>query len=195
MDYKGAIDYMLERLGTELPDTLNYHSLDHTLDVMNAASLIGTAEGISNGERELLLTAATYHDCGFLVTYDKHEEASCVIAGECLPKFGFESDAISMIQDMIMSTRVPQASEIHLGRILCDADLDYLGRDDYEAIAHGLYLELELNGMKLSKKKWLDIQIHFLENHQYWTDFSKRERTAQKIEVLHRLTETRAALT
>ncbi|MDA0973125.1 MAG: hypothetical protein O2867_05255 [Bacteroidetes bacterium] len=41
-----------------------------------------------------------------------------------------------------MATKVPQEPKDHLARILCDADLDYLGGDDYDEIAGGLYQEL-----------------------------------------------------
>jgi hypothetical protein len=33
--------------------------------------------------------AALYLDAGFLKTYDQYEEASCEIAREDLPKFGY----------------------------------------------------------------------------------------------------------
>ena len=172
MDHRKAIEHILEKLEKELPSSLKYHSVDHTKDVMRSARFIAEAEGVKEEDLELLMTAAAYHDSGFLRTYARHEEVSCEIAKECLPAFGFTDNEIELIQEMIMSTRVPQASETLLGRILCDADLDYLGDDRYDSISAGLHEELLLNGFTMDDKKWLDIQIKFLEEQQYWTAFS-----------------------
>ncbi len=187
MNHQSAILYILERLANELPDSLHYHSLAHTIQVMEAAHSIAVAEGVTGGNLSILATAAAYHDCGFLRTYAQHEEASCDIAGEFLPGFGFESDSIKIIQDMIMSTRVPQVSETHLGRILCDADLDYLGGDNYDEIAQGLLSELQLNGFEIDEEKWLEVQIDFLDKHQFWTQHSKRLHSDKKQLVINRL--------
>lgn len=194
MDYQKAIDHILDRLDRELPASLKYHSVDHTKDVMRSARHIATAEGIEGKDMNLLMTAAAYHDSGFLRTYARHEEVSCEIAGECLPLFGFNAEEIAVIQAMIMSTRVPQASDTHLGRILCDADLDYLGDEHYTRISQGLYDELILNGFTLNHSKWLDIQIKFLEGQQYWTEYSKAHRSAKKKAVLMRLIAEKEAL-
>ncbi|NNK80404.1 MAG: HD domain-containing protein [Flavobacteriales bacterium] len=178
----------------ELPDTLRYHSIDHTLDVMTSAEKIGLAEGINEDEMETLITAAAFHDCGFIRTYDNHEEVSCEIAAEILPDYGFAKNSIKVIQDMIMSTRVPQASDTLLGRILCDADLDYLGGEDYERISKGLLNELTLNGFDLSYMDWLDLQIDFLENHKFWTDYAITSYSKQKAKILSRLKKEKSLL-
>ena len=46
--------------------------------------------------------------------------------------------------------------------------LDYLGRDDYNTISQQLYQEINQHGL-LDTEKWLQIQIHFLEQHHYFT--------------------------
>lgn len=194
MDTQGAIEHIINDMRKGLPDTLRYHALDHTLEVMTSAEKIGLAEGIGEDAMDILVTAAAFHDCGFLRTYDKHEEMSCKIAAEILPKYGFDENSIKVIQDMIMSTRVPQASETHLGRILCDADLDYLGGTDYDRISKGLLNELILNGFDLSYKQWLDVQIGFLESHRFWTDYAIKTHTSKKLETLERLKKERSEL-
>ncbi len=88
---------------------------------------------------------------------------------------------------MIRSTRVPQKATSHLAMILCDADLDYLGRDSYDVISQTLLDELLMTGKDINDKQWLTIQIKFLEDHHYWTDYAKEHRAPQKAEVLARL--------
>ena len=194
MDHQGAQEHIIEMMRTGLPDTLRYHALDHTLDVMTSAEKIGLAEDIGDEAMETLLTAAAYHDCGFIRTYENHEEMSCKIAAEILPDYGFQPNDIKVIQEMIMSTRVPQASDTHLGRILCDEDLHYLGGPAYERISTGLLNELTLNGFDLSYRQWLDVQIGFLESHQFWTDFCIKTYSTQKAKTLERLKTEREQL-
>ena len=44
---------------------------------------------------------------------------------------------------MIMATKIPQSPKNYLEQILCDADLDYLGRDDFYDIGGTLFKELK----------------------------------------------------
>jgi predicted metal-dependent HD superfamily phosphohydrolase len=154
---------------------------------MEAVKEIVKFEKVDDTELVLLLTAAAYHDCGFLTTYLDHEAAGCVIARETLPEFGFNSKAIARIEEMIMATKVPQQPTTRLARILCDADLDYLGGGEYTEIASRLYQELSENGFYLTEDRWLLTQIEFLNAHQFWTDFAMEHRNPAKQEVLKSL--------
>jgi len=77
---------------------------------------------------------------------------------------------------------------------LCDADLDYLGKDGYDQIALTLKKEMEENGYEFDELAWLDIQISFLERHRYFTPFSLKHRDTKKLEVVHALKAKRALL-
>lgn len=187
MNYKKAIDHILDRLQHELPDNLRYHSLGHTLGVLQSSRYLADKEGITPDELKILATAAAYHDSGFIHTYKNHEEEGCRIVSDTLPEFGFSQDQIERINRMIMATKIPQNPETHLGKILCDADLDYLGGDSYGEISRSLYDELGLNGVEMSQDEWRDVQIRFLESHHYWTEFGVRVLTPRKREVLEKL--------
>jgi uncharacterized protein len=86
-----------------------------------------------------------------------------------------------------MATKIPQSPDNLLEKILCDADLDYLGGNNYGEISESLRDELGLNGIQLSAEEWLNIQIAFLEKHHYWTDFALSVLKPQKQVVLDRL--------
>ena len=193
MEAQKAIDYILKKLKSGLSTELKYHSYQHTLKVIEAAKTIGQAEGINDTEMSILLTAAAYHDCGFLYVYEDHETASCHIVQEILPSFGFDEKAISKIIKMIMAGKVPQSPRNKLEMILCDADLDYLGGDQYDSTAALLFEELNLNGFKITEPEWLDLQVSFLTSHRYWTDFSVKNRRPDKLDVLQRLKKQKKA--
>ncbi|WP_375437610.1 HD domain-containing protein [uncultured Hymenobacter sp.] len=171
MKVKLAEEYILARLRTQLPTILYYHGVHHTLDVTQAAMQLATAEGIINKtERQLLRTAALYHDTGFLRTYSGHEAEGCALVREVLPGFDYTPSQIETICAMIMATRLPQDPHSHLAEILCDADLDYLGRPDFEPIARTLFLEFRARHLVTADEDaWNHSQAQFLTQHHYWT--------------------------
>ncbi|MFT7588787.1 MAG: hypothetical protein ACI959_000999 [Limisphaerales bacterium] len=139
---------------------------------MEDAKAVSKAVGLDESEAQLVQVAAAYHDCGFLQTYKKHEEVSCEMSAEILPDFGFDKENINQIQDLIMATKIPQVPTSLSAQVLCDADLYYLGGEDYDSVSNLLYVELKANGFDLTESDWLEMQINFLKHHHYWTPFA-----------------------
>jgi uncharacterized protein len=187
MQFKQAGEFIIGKLRTELPACLSYHNADHTLDVYQAAKHLGEQEGLTGREMTLLLTAAWYHDSGFLQATANHENISCQIAAEALPAFGYTADDIKTISEIIMATRLPQSPKSHLGEILADADLDYLGRDDFFSISDKLFDELTCTSKIHSKAEWNRVQVEFLQQHQYFTKSARHERQAKKEHILQQI--------
>lgn len=179
-DYIGAEKFILEQLDKKLPKDLFYHGLHHTRDVYAAAMLIAASEGVSEDNLNLLKIAVIFHDAGFLYKYKNHEEAGCELVLEILPAFGFDTKRIKIIEGMIMATQIPQSAKTQLERIICDADLDYLGRNDFKPIAKTLFNELKVYMNIKDEKVWNNIQLNFLKNHRYYTEFSQQNREAKK---------------
>ncbi len=189
MEYEKASNHILELLKTRLSPLLFYHSYEHTLSVLKAVIEISWDENIQSHEDLILLkTAAVYHDCGFLNTYEiDSEEESCKIAKEILPEFDYNSFQIESVCKLIMKTKMPQTPETLLEKILCDADLNYLGQDDFIIIGNKLLRELNAMGKNISEKEWNKLQIDFLEAHHYWTSSVISKRENKKAEHLQRL--------
>jgi len=179
-DYTGAEQFILQKLELELSTQLYYHSIHHTLDVLQAAIVIGKSESVTGHELSLLRIAALFHDSGFIYQYKGHEERGCVLAKENLPGFGFTLDDVGVVCGMIMATAVPQKPQNILEQVICDADLDYLGRDEYYEKSEKLYREFMAYGIIRNKPEWNALQLHFFESHHYHTAFSLREREPLK---------------
>lgn len=180
MQFKSAGEFIIQKLGNELSPKLSYHSVAHILDVYDAAEKIGAAENISADKMKLLLIAAWYHDSGFLKGAKGHEEESCRIARETLPGFDYKPNEIEQICGMIMATKIPQSPKNNLEEILADADLDYLGRDDFFAIGNQLFKELTNFGSIKTVQEWDELQVRFLESHHYFTNTALQLRQAKK---------------
>jgi hypothetical protein len=177
---------MLEK---KLPDGLYYHGIHHTRDMYNSAIEIAEQEGVEGNDLNLVRVAALFHDSGFTKTYEDHEDAGCVIAKKELPDFGYSKDEIKTICGMIMTTKVPQTAKTNLEKIICDADLDYLGTDKFERIGATLLEELNDRGAGLDTLKWNGLQIKFLENHKYYTETCIKLRDPVKQQHLEMLKE------
>lgn len=180
MQFKQAGNYITNRLKKELSANYIYHNIDHTNDVYHAAENLGKLETISNADMKLLLTAALYHDSGFLKISRGHEEESCRIAAEALPRYGYTEHDINLICGMIRATQVPQSPKTLLERILVDADLDYLGRDDFFEVGDKLFNELKLTGSIHDRLAWNKLQLDFITNHSYFTQSAINLRQAKK---------------
>lgn len=160
---------------------LTYHNLAHTLDVIQQSERIAKEEGLHDDYQLFLLkVAAVYHDIGFLRTYANHEEAGCGIFLEEAATYNFSTEEQLFITRLIMATKLPQQPNSHYEKVICDADLDYLGRPDFFTIGEGLRREFLHFGIVASDAEWEALQIKFLSAHHYHTETAKREREPSK---------------
>ena len=180
---------ILSRLENELDPRLGYHNITHTLDVLEQAEILAKQEKVT-GKHDLLLlkTAAVFHDSGFLFVYKNHEEKGCEIASETLKNI-FSKNDIKKVCGMIMATKIPQTPNTLLEQIICDADLDYLGRNDFEPISRNLYKEFIIFKIIPEEIIWDHIQIKFFESHHYFTGSSISKRNGEKLKHLNILKE------
>ena len=171
---------IISQLKSHLLPGLYYHSHEHTLDVLSAAEQIGKSERISENDMFLLKTAALLHDSGYLFTAKNHEDNSCRIARLVLPQHEFSEKDVHIICDLIMATKVPHHPKNLLEEILCDADLDYLGRNDFVRLSENLYREMRMFDKVKDENEWNEMQVKFFETHRYFTNTSKKLRAPVK---------------
>jgi predicted metal-dependent HD superfamily phosphohydrolase len=173
--------FVLQLFEKELPNNLVYHNIVHTLDVVDAAERYCKLEKIRPEDEVLIISAAYLHDIGFKVKYLNNEIEAIKIAQKILPKMGYSENQIRIIADCIASTALPQSATTIHQKILCDADLDYLGRDDYYEISDKLYKEwINFGLLKEDIYYWTQVQIKFLNAHQYFTDSAIKLRKNNK---------------
>jgi len=176
-DFERAKQYALERLERELPPTAYYHSVQHTRDDVLAAALrLADIEGVTGVDRLCLLTAACYHDLGHIQHRDNHEALSAQIAADMLPRFGYGEDQIALVQRLIMATQWPPNPQTLLEKLIADADVDSLGRDDFLQTSLNLREELAGYGVRISDEQWYASQLEFLESHHYFSNAARQLR-------------------
>lgn len=188
--------YIRDLFRDELPDGIQYHDANHTLHptrgVVAVANRIALSENISELDRELLITAAYFHDTGFIRAYDKNEPIAARMAGRILKLIGYKPGEIKRVQQMILATDLECEPKTQVEKILCDADLDHFGREDFFKLDEKLRAGRRIRGLDVSDDaKWYNGTLEVIQKHQYYTESQKklRDKAKQKnlLRLLHKL--------
>ena len=184
---KIVYNYIKELLRDELPKDLRFHIAKHTLHttkgVVASANRIAISEDVSEHDRELIITAAYFHDIGYIIEYNKNEPIAARMAGRILKLIGYKPNEIAKIQKMILATDLEIEPKTHLEKILCDADLDHFGREYFFKLDGKLREEWRVEGQDASDEaKWYKGTLEILEKHHYYTEsqIKLREKKKQK---------------
>lgn len=167
-------EFILIKLRKELPKHLFYHSPEHTIRVIEKAGIIAKHENVSENDFKLIQIAALFHDIGFIQSSLNHEALGCVIVRAYFNQNQLNKMELDTICGMILATKIPQIPHNKSEEILADADLEYLGTEDFEKIRGYLFKELKYSNPDLTKEKWNKIQIEFMEKHSYFTTYVKK---------------------
>jgi len=157
-------------------DKLKYHNLEHTLEVVEAAGVIGKACDLNDDLMEVVLISAWCHDIGYYLNCENHEAESARIAGEFLLENGMAHEQIDQVKNCIYSTRIPQSPRKLEEKVICDADLYHLATPDFFEKSEKLRQEMvNLSNDEISIRKWERYTLTFMEKHQFFTEYAKKE--------------------
>lgn len=179
-DYILMTKEVVELIKTKLPKRIYYHTEKHALNIMNAVEFLGFGEEIFNEDILLLKTAALFHDIGFIDQYIENEEIGVSYARKLMPKYGFNDERIEKVASLILATKIEREPQNLLEEIIRDADLDYLGRDDFDDISFKLKKEFLENKVVNSEKEFYKMQYEFLNSHRFVTETAKSWRIEKK---------------
>ena len=82
---------------------------------------------------------------------------------------------------------MPPKPEDLLQKIICDSDLDYLGRSDMIPVSNTLYKELKEQNKIGTFNDWNKLQIKFISGHQYFTETARSLREVNKQKQIERI--------
>lgn len=187
-NYELAYQKIESYLIDNLPTHYTYHTIDHIKDVVCRAEAIAKKEKIEKSTILDIKLAAWLHDIGYIWEPKRHEERGVEYATAILNEMNFPKSKINLIAGMILATKIPQSPKNLYEQIICDADLDYLGRDDYETNSKRFLTEIKLT-KQVNEKQWLNIQLNFLKNHAYFTETAKKSRNKKKENTIFKIQE------
>jgi predicted metal-dependent HD superfamily phosphohydrolase len=141
---------------------------------------------LQEDDRLVLMLSAWFHDTGYSSgAAEGHEESSVQLATQFLQSRNANDTIIQRVTSCIMSTRMPQSPVSLVEKILCDADLHHLAKEDYKARNQLLKQEREnVLGHKIDKKEWRKSNVKFLMEHHYFTEYGQQILTPNKMENL-----------
>jgi predicted metal-dependent HD superfamily phosphohydrolase len=158
-----------------------YHNLEHTQMVVRDALWIGKGSNLTDRQMFIVEIAAWFHDSGFSKTYLQHEEAGAVLAATFLSLHKVDSSLIAQVADCIRATRMPQQPEDIVQEVLCDADLAYLGSNQFFVVSEKLLNEWQQHKQNdLDEIEFSMVSEGFLLRHTYFTPFARTYLNAGK---------------
>ena len=176
IDIRQVESYVKDLFKEKIPEILSYHNLDHTLYVVKQTQLIGTETKLSEEEMEIAVAAAWFHDIGFAVSTDEHEQNSKKIASQFLASGKVNENTVKGVLRCIQATKMPQNPGDYLpAKVLCDADMSYLSKEFY--MERTALLRAEWNSIsdeKISKKVYWEETVELFRNHTYFTEYGKK---------------------
>jgi len=171
-----AGNYVTKLLDDKLPAGIDFHTIDHAQYVVDDSEFIGKESGLNDDELNTVKLCAWFHDAGYIIQPENHEEESARIATDFLTSNGVDENSISQVKKSILSTKMPQQPKDQISKVLCDADLSHLASDNYlERIEKMRQEWINLSDEKFGKQKFHSISVKLFKRHIYHTDFAKKE--------------------
>jgi predicted metal-dependent HD superfamily phosphohydrolase len=168
--------YISDLITKESSNNLSYHTIYHTRRVVKNAGIIGGKENLNDDEMNILLTAAWFHDIGYVKKYQGHEKESVAIAVNFLKINNIDKDTIELVSECILATTYPQQPKHKIAKVLCDADMMHLGEENYLELAEKLRQELKNTDIRRLKKIEFEKEsVSLFENHSYHTNYCQLE--------------------
>lgn len=173
--------YVSDLINGKITEDFHYHNLQHTKEVVEAAIEIGKNSNLKSDELEILLLGAWFHDTGILFDYFVHEEKSIEISSEFLLRENFPAKKIDRVADVIIATKMPHNPSSPLQEIICDADIAHMAYKNFAEKSELLRKEWEsLNGKKYSDYDWLQINVDFLLENPFYTEYALKNWNKRK---------------
>lgn len=187
--------YSMDILQNKLPKGLEYHNVDHTLQVVTAVKEIASNSELKPEEIETLLIAAWFHDLGYSVIYDGHEEEGKKIAEAFLEERSVDQVRIQQIKELIGATKLGYIPQNTLESVIKDADMYNLSTREAYTNSHKIRHEWEVfRNQFLKDEEWEKENLAFFEDHEYYTPYClevlapKKKRNIKKMrKVLRKL--------
>ena len=178
-----ASNFVFQEFKDKLPNNYTYHTYSHTTETVEAALEIARGEGFSEENLEIIALSAWFHDIGYTVQRENHENIGCDIAEKFLIAQNYPTDKIEKIKGCIMATKMPQDPKNILEDVISDADMISLGSENHFQKSALLRTELKNSENKeFTDEEWFENDVSFLIEHVYKTSYAQKQFHQQKVQ-------------
>ncbi|WP_299001435.1 Pycsar system effector family protein [uncultured Tenacibaculum sp.] len=173
--------FVVDLLNESLAKNFVYHNIAHTQRVVEKTLELIEGEAFSEVEKQALILAAWFHDVGYTVNPDNHEEESVAIATNFLKNEGVSEEIIDEVSRLIAITKMGVNPSTEVEKILKDADCSHVGSKNYSDFNELLRKERELMcGRTIKDVEWDDANLNFLTKHRFYTSKASKLWEKQK---------------
>ncbi len=177
-------DFFQKNIGKEYV----FHDFTHTRSVFEAVVQIGLGCNLDERSIALLKIAAWFHDSGYDLGADGHEERSCAYAAEFLKPYALPKVDLDFISRCIMATKIPHQPKDLVEEIMCDADLSHLGEQTYWDRCGRNRQELLLTkNTVMAEQEWVEYELDFMNRHRYFTGVAEELYNERKLKHIKQL--------
>ncbi|REH56745.1 putative metal-dependent HD superfamily phosphohydrolase [Tenacibaculum gallaicum] len=173
--------FVIDLLNENLDKNFVYHNIAHTQRVVEKSLELIEGESFSEEQQQILTLAAWFHDVGYTVNPENHEEESIKIATEFLKTKEASGSVIDEVSRLIASTKIGAKPQRELEKVLKDADCSHVGSKNYTDFSELLRKERELVcNKKIKTVEWDDANLEFLTIHRFYTSKASKLWEKQK---------------
>lgn len=158
------LNTIMEYVAPKLP----YHNIDHMRDVSDICQKHAIMEGLDYKQVIRLAKAGKLHNVFYVPGREDNKEIAVEVSRSVLMCLGESQEEIGRISRLIMATKYPTNPGVTDEMIICDADIDNVGRDDF--FVHSEMLRIEEG---IDNNTWYgEIVPRFLEGVRFNTFFA-----------------------
>lgn len=173
--------FVIDLLSEKLDKNFVYHNIAHTQRVVEKSLELIEGENFSEEQIQVLTLAGWFHDVGYTVNPENHEEESIKIATDFLQGKEASEGVIDEVSKLITSTKMGAKPVTKLEKVLRDADCSHVGSKNYSDFNELLRKERELVcDKKIKTVEWDDSNLEFLTKHRFYTSKASKLWEKQK---------------
>lgn len=195
-EYNKAIEFAFLELSLLRP-RFCFHNSHRAKEVLGAVEKLINQKDIDSRPKWLLKTAAVYDFLGYVYKYNKSKQMSRRLTKEILPNYGYNAKEISEIQGMIMAAKIPQKPRTDLQKILCDAKLDYLGKENFFDKLELLRQEKSNHRINFTQQEFYQEVYNLFREKNYFTKSARKlwgEKRKENFQELEKILEINEVL-
>ena len=187
--------FVIDFYGQHRDEKLHFHSLEHTINVVRKAEDIGMHMKLGDPELRVVLTAAWFHDIGYLVRLEDHEDASVALARSFFEGNPAEPGFAEAVEDCINATKRDHEPLTVPEKVIMDADVAHIGDDQFISISKKLRKERSCcQNTEVPALDYWQGTLAFLERHHFYTEFAQEHYQPVKQQNIDKVKEIIAKL-
>ncbi len=180
-------EFVHSKLEAELNKNLHFHNYDYARHLYEYSGLLAKASELDLEETLLIRTTALLLNVGYTTEYENPENKSAEFARMILPEYNYSEKQITVISNLILSSKWPPEPKNMLEMILYDIKMEFIGRADFIRLYKLLFLEQNHYMKSLDVLEFKRKQLEILQNYQFFTESAKRLREIPFEEQLSRI--------